>query len=204
MPIAVNAGREPELTVIGASIGGHLFPVKPKHPFYVGAVRIQPAIRGDIFYLEDIICPDNANCLVGLRDIVPLDEGIVLVDLVFPSSIFIRHKNSSCFFPRPVQQQGRGSLPSSVRDTARLPLGTTRDMCHPLYYFDSRFTNAFSESANNIIKDIEKQGKGYSFDTLRDNETITKDNFFIINQQSPPRHVTSCVTTHLMILYHSS
>jgi hypothetical protein len=113
---------------------------------------------------------------------------------------------SSCFFPRPVQQQGLGSACPKLHPgrTARLPLGTARDMCHPLYYFDSRFTNAFSESANNIIKDIEKQGKGYSFDTLRDNETITKDNFFIINQQSPPRHVTSCVTTHLMILYHSS
>ena len=39
---------------------------------------------------------------------------------------------------------------------------------HILNYFDSRFTNAFAESANSIIKGIEKQGKGYSFDTLRE------------------------------------
>lgn len=38
---------------------------------------------------------------------------------------------------------------------------------HILNYFDARFTNAFAESANNIIKGIEKQGKGYDFDTLR-------------------------------------
>lgn len=38
---------------------------------------------------------------------------------------------------------------------------------HILNYFDLRATNAFAESANNIIKSIEKQGKGYDFDTLR-------------------------------------
>lgn len=38
---------------------------------------------------------------------------------------------------------------------------------HILNYFDQRFTNAFSESANSIIKSIEKQGKGYDFDTLK-------------------------------------
>lgn len=50
----------------------------------------------------------------------------------------------------------------SLRDT----LARRRE--HILNYFDSRFTNAFAESANNIIKGIEKQGKGYSFDTLRE------------------------------------
>lgn len=38
---------------------------------------------------------------------------------------------------------------------------------HILNYFDYRATNAFAESANNIIKSIEKQGKGYEFETLR-------------------------------------
>ena len=38
---------------------------------------------------------------------------------------------------------------------------------HILNYFDYRVTNAFAESSNNIIKSIEKQGKGYDFDTLR-------------------------------------
>ena len=38
---------------------------------------------------------------------------------------------------------------------------------HILNYFDYRVTNAFAESSSNIIKSIEKQGKGYDFDTLR-------------------------------------
>lgn len=38
---------------------------------------------------------------------------------------------------------------------------------HILNYFDYRVTNAFAESSNNIIKGIEKQGKGYDFETLK-------------------------------------
>ncbi|GFN32488.1 ISL3 family transposase [Paenibacillus xylaniclasticus] len=34
-------------------------------------------------------------------------------------------------------------------------------------YFEHPFTNAFTESMNNIIKSVEKEGKGYSFDVLR-------------------------------------
>lgn len=34
-------------------------------------------------------------------------------------------------------------------------------------YFDKPFTNAYTESVNNIIKQVEKNGKGYSFDVLR-------------------------------------
>jgi hypothetical protein len=34
-------------------------------------------------------------------------------------------------------------------------------------YFDHRITNAYTESANNHIKSIAKQGRGYSFDVLR-------------------------------------
>jgi transposase len=34
-------------------------------------------------------------------------------------------------------------------------------------YFDNRYTNAFTESINNLIKNIEKQGRGYCFDTIR-------------------------------------
>lgn len=34
-------------------------------------------------------------------------------------------------------------------------------------YFDYRVTNAYTESANNLIKDIYKQGRGYSFPVLR-------------------------------------
>ena len=36
-----------------------------------------------------------------------------------------------------------------------------------LSYFDYRYTNAYTESANNLIKTIEKQGHGYSFEVLR-------------------------------------
>ena len=38
---------------------------------------------------------------------------------------------------------------------------------HILNYFDAKYTNAYTESANNIIKGVEKQGKGYDFDTLK-------------------------------------
>lgn len=34
-------------------------------------------------------------------------------------------------------------------------------------YFDQPYTNAYTESFNNIIKTVEKAGKGYSFDVLR-------------------------------------
>jgi len=34
-------------------------------------------------------------------------------------------------------------------------------------YFDTRVTNAFTESINNLIKHIEKRGRGYSFEVLR-------------------------------------
>lgn len=34
-------------------------------------------------------------------------------------------------------------------------------------YFDDQYTNAFTESINNLIKHIEKRGRGYSFEVLR-------------------------------------
>lgn len=34
-------------------------------------------------------------------------------------------------------------------------------------YFDAPYTNAYTESVNNLIKRVEKQGNGYSFDVLR-------------------------------------
>jgi transposase len=36
-----------------------------------------------------------------------------------------------------------------------------------LNYFDYRVTNAFTESLNNIIKSMERNGRGYTFDVLR-------------------------------------
>ncbi|WP_419095795.1 transposase [Endozoicomonas lisbonensis] len=34
-------------------------------------------------------------------------------------------------------------------------------------YFDSRVTNAYTESVNNLIKVLHKVGRGYSFEALR-------------------------------------
>jgi len=34
-------------------------------------------------------------------------------------------------------------------------------------YFDHRYTNAFTESCNNLIKRMQSEGRGYDFDTLR-------------------------------------
>lgn len=36
-----------------------------------------------------------------------------------------------------------------------------------LNYFEHPYTNAYTESMNNIIKEVEKEGKGYSFEVLR-------------------------------------
>ena len=34
-------------------------------------------------------------------------------------------------------------------------------------YFDKRLTNAYTESINSIIRQVERMGRGYSFDALR-------------------------------------
>ena len=39
---------------------------------------------------------------------------------------------------------------------------------HILNYWDASYTNAYTESTNNAIKKIEKAGRGYKFDTLRE------------------------------------
>lgn len=39
---------------------------------------------------------------------------------------------------------------------------------HILNYWNAPYTNAYTESVNNIIKKIEKAGRGYKFDTLRE------------------------------------
>lgn len=38
---------------------------------------------------------------------------------------------------------------------------------HILNYWDAPYTNAYTESVNNLIKKTEKAGRGYKFDTLR-------------------------------------
>lgn len=39
---------------------------------------------------------------------------------------------------------------------------------HLLNYWDAPYTNAYTESVNNLIKKTEKAGRGYKFDTLRE------------------------------------
>ena len=39
---------------------------------------------------------------------------------------------------------------------------------HILNYWNAPYTNAYTESVNNLIKKIEKAGRGYKFDTLRE------------------------------------
>lgn len=59
------------------------------------------------------------------------------------------------------------SIPDTLPEFLTLRDTFTSRREHILNYFDYRVTNAFAESSNNIIKSIEKQGKGYDFDTLR-------------------------------------
>jgi hypothetical protein len=47
---------------------------------------------------------------------------------------------------------------------------------HILNYFIYRQTNAYTESVNNSIKKIEKAGRGYKFDVLRDRCMLSINN----------------------------
>lgn len=57
-----------------------------------------------------------------------------------------------------------GSNVPEFKDLKKLLVRRKDDI---LSYFDYRYTNAYTESANNLIKTIEKQGHGYSFEVLR-------------------------------------
>ncbi|WCK57779.1 transposase (plasmid) [Aneurinibacillus sp. Ricciae_BoGa-3] len=61
---------------------------------------------------------------------------------------------------------GRVKFPPNSRNLKRFvrPLNNKAEIFN---YFDSPFTNAYTESINNIIKSVEKAGKGYTFDVLR-------------------------------------
>lgn len=51
---------------------------------------------------------------------------------------------------------------------------------HILNYWSYRWTNAYTESVNNAIKNIEKAGRGYKFDVLRDRCILSILGFFAI------------------------
>ena len=59
------------------------------------------------------------------------------------------------------------TVSSSVPEFSGLKEVLVRRKDDILSYFDFRYTNAYTESANNIIKTIVKQGHGYSFEALR-------------------------------------
>jgi len=61
----------------------------------------------------------------------------------------------------------KSSIPNDMKFF--LEIATIIDNWHTeiFNYFDHRVTNAFTESINNLIKHIEKRGRGYSFEVLR-------------------------------------
>lgn len=65
-------------------------------------------------------------------------------------------------------QDWKDSIPTGVRkyfsDVDRAVSNWHKEAFN---YFDHRETNAFTESANNLIKSIYRRGRGYSFDVLR-------------------------------------
>lgn len=60
------------------------------------------------------------------------------------------------------------SMPSGIRGYfANLEKAITNWNTEVFNYFDRRITNAYTESANNHVKSIARQGRGYSFEVLR-------------------------------------
>lgn len=97
-----------------------------------------------------------------------LSAGITSVGVRFGSPF--NHKQVLFFGPatnRVGFDRWCNSIPDTLPEFLTLRDTFTSRREHILNYFDYRVTNAFAESSNNIIKSIEKQGKGYDFDTLR-------------------------------------
>mgnify|MGYP001256871599 CR=1 FL=1 len=62
----------------------------------------------------------------------------------------------------------KDSIPMSIRSYfADLDRAIGNWNTEVFKYFDHRITNAYTESANNHIKSIARQGRGYSFEVLR-------------------------------------
>lgn len=59
------------------------------------------------------------------------------------------------------------SIPSDFKPFLDVSKTYTNHKKEIFNYFDMPYTNAYTESVNNIIKMIEKQGKGYSYEVLR-------------------------------------
>ena len=65
-------------------------------------------------------------------------------------------------------RQWLGSLDDEIKDNFK-PLTTAMNNWYEeiMNYFDKPLTNAYTESLNNIIRSINRNGRGYSFDVLR-------------------------------------
>ncbi|WLR53576.1 ISL3 family transposase [Mesobacillus subterraneus] len=58
-------------------------------------------------------------------------------------------------------------IPNDMKEFKEIKKTFNNNKTEIFNYFDRPFTNAYTESINNIIKSVEKAGKGYSFDVLR-------------------------------------
>lgn len=64
-------------------------------------------------------------------------------------------------------EKWKESIPSDFKPFLDVSKTYTNHKKEIFNYFDMPYTNAYTESVNNIIKMIEKQGKGYSYEVLR-------------------------------------
>lgn len=64
-------------------------------------------------------------------------------------------------------REWESKIPADFKEFKDIQKTFNNSLPEILNYFDRPFTNAYTESINNIIKSVEKEGKGYSFDVLR-------------------------------------
>jgi transposase len=83
------------------------------------------------------------------------------------SCLKIWHSSSSRT-ARERYRRWRAQFPPALRDDfAELLSAFNRWGKYIFNYFDHRFTNAFTESRNRLVKDIQRETRGCNFDTLR-------------------------------------
>lgn len=63
-------------------------------------------------------------------------------------------------------KEWKNSIPSDMPQFLKVAYTIDNWYDEIFSYFDNPYTNAFTESMNNLIKEIEKKGRGYTFDVL--------------------------------------
>ncbi|MBK6616997.1 MAG: transposase [Nitrosomonas sp.] len=113
------------------------------------------------------------------RDLGPMDEALLSGWVENYPDLYELHKAKEGFCDIWDQHYSRteainafdlwiNSIPESVFNYFDGMISTVRNwQIEAFNYFDHRVTNAYTESANNHIKSIAKQGRGYSFYVLR-------------------------------------